>query len=67
MDLSIGSLDEPAAFKPTTHWSVETRIAGWHADDGLPGQRLDANERINQRWRDAYGDAAPGLETVRKS
>ena len=68
MDLSLGSLDDPAAFKPTTHWSVETRIESWHADDGLPGRRLDANERINQRWRDAYGDAAaPGLETARKS
>jgi len=68
MDLSIGSLDDPAAFKPTVHWSVESRIEGWHADDGLPGRRLDANERINQRWRDAYGsDAAPGLETARKT
>jgi hypothetical protein len=68
MDLSIGSLDDPAVFKPTTHWSVETRIAGWHADDGLPERRLDANERISQRWRDAYGsEAAPGLETARKT
>ena len=66
MDLSIGSLDDPSAFKPTEHWSVESRIEGWHADDGLPARRLDANERINQRWRDAYGDAAPGLETARK-
>jgi hypothetical protein len=65
MDLAIGSLDDPAAFKPTVHWSVESRLEGWHADDGLPGRRLDANERINQRWRDAYGDAAPGLDTAR--
>jgi hypothetical protein len=67
MDLSVGSLDDPAALKPTGHWSVESRIAGWHADDGLPGHRLDTNERINQRWRDAYGnDVQPGLDTVRK-
>jgi hypothetical protein len=65
MDLSVGSLDDPSAFKPTEHWSIESRIAGWHTEDGLPGHRLDANERINQRWRDAYGDAAPGLETAR--
>jgi len=67
MDLAIGTLDDPAAFKPTEHWSIESRIARWHQDDGLPGHRLDANERINQRWRDAYGDAAPGLDTARKS
>ena len=66
MDLSIGSLDDPSAFKPTEHWSVESRLECWHADDGLPARRLDATERINQRWRDAYGDAAPGLETARK-
>jgi hypothetical protein len=66
MDLSIGSLDDPAAIKPTTHYSVETRIANWHAADGLAEQRLDSNLRIAQRWRDAYGDAPPGLDTVRK-
>jgi hypothetical protein len=66
MDLSVGSLDDPGAFKPTTHFAVETRIAAWHHDDGLPGERLDANERINQRWRDAYGDAVqPGVDAVR--
>ena len=66
MDLAVGSFDEPALLKPVEHTSVETRIDGWHADDGLPGSRLDANERINRLWRDAYGDGvAPGLPAVR--
>jgi hypothetical protein len=66
MDLSVGSLDNPADVKPTTHFSVETRIANWHAVDGLPGERLDTNERINTRWRDAYGaDVTPGRDAVR--
>jgi hypothetical protein len=66
MDLSVGSLDDPGAFKPTTHFAVETRVAAWHHDDGLPGERLDSNERINQRWRDAYGDdVRPGVDAVR--
>lgn len=65
IDLTVGSLDHPSALRPTTHFSVETRIAGWHADDGLPGQRLDANEGIVKRWRAAYGDATPGLDTAR--
>jgi hypothetical protein len=66
MDLAVGSLDDPSAVKPTTHFAIESRIAAWHADDGLPGERLDTNERINNRWRAAYGDnAAPGLDTAR--
>jgi hypothetical protein len=66
MDLSAGSLDEPGAFKPTTHFAVETCIATWYHDDGLPGERLDSNERINQRWRDAYGNTVqPGVDAVR--
>jgi hypothetical protein len=68
MDLSVGSLDDPGAFKPTTHFAVETRVAAWHHDDGLPGERLDSNERINQRWRDAYGDdVRPGVDAVRSA
>jgi hypothetical protein len=67
MDLSAGSLDDPAALKPTEHWSVETRIAGWHAADGLKENRLDANERIAKRRRDAYGaDVAPGIDATRR-
>ena len=66
MDLTVGSLDDPSTVKPTTHFAIESRVAPWHADDGLPGERLDANERINNRWRSAYGDdAAPGLQTAR--
>jgi hypothetical protein len=66
MDLTAGSLDDPSLLKPTAHFAIESRIAAWHADDGLPGERLDANERINNRWRSAYGEnAAPGLDTAR--
>ena len=67
MDLSVGSLDDPAAVKPVSHFAVESRVAAWHADDGLPGDRLDASERLMQRWREAYGEgAAPGVETARR-
>ncbi len=66
MDLSVGSLDDPSQLRPTEHFSIETRIDGWHADDGLPGQRLDSNERIGGLWRGAYGEAVvPGLQAVR--
>ena len=65
MDLSIGSLDDPAAFQPVSHFAVESRIANWHAQDGLPEQRLDASEAIMKRWREAYGDdVQPGIAAV---
>ncbi|HWH81570.1 MAG TPA: GFA family protein [Burkholderiaceae bacterium] len=66
MDLSAGSLDDPGAFAPTAHFAVESRIAAWHADDGLPGERLDANAQIVARWKQAYGDAVdPGVAATR--
>lgn len=66
MDLSVGSLDDPSALEPVEHYSVETRIARWHANDGLPEYRLDKNQAIAERWRKAYGaDVTPGLQAVR--
>jgi hypothetical protein len=68
MDLSVGSLDDPSVMKPTEHTAIESRIAAWHVDDGLPGDRLDANPRIAERWKQAYGsDVVPGVETARES
>lgn len=66
MDLSIGSLDDPGAITPVSHFAVESRIAAWHAADGLPGERLDSNPKLLERWRDAYGsDVVPGVAAVR--
>ena len=66
MDLSLGSFDDPAAFEPASHFAVESRIARWHAEDGLPGERLDGYDVLMQRWREAYGDGVePGLAAVR--
>lgn len=66
MDLSIGSLDEPAAITPVSHFAVESRIARWHADDGLPGERLDEHVRLTERWQAAYGvDVVPGVAATR--
>lgn len=66
MDLSIGSLDQPEAVRPCSHFAVETRIATWHADDGLPAERLDEHQRLMALWRQHYGgNATPGVDTVR--
>jgi hypothetical protein len=67
MDLSVGSLDHPSTMKPVEHTAIESCVAGWHVPDGLPESRLDTNERIAQRWRAAYGGAAPGIDTVRQA
>ena len=68
MDLSVGSLDDPAALTPTTHFAVESRITNWHADDGLPGERIDENAKLVKRWKQAYGDdVVPGVAAVRRS
>jgi hypothetical protein len=67
MDIAVGSLDEPGAVRPTSHFAVESRIAAWHASDGLPEERFDEHQRLLQRWREAYGeDVAPGVEAVRR-
>lgn len=67
MDLSVGSLDEPAAVTPVSHFAVEARIASWHGDDGLPGERLDEHQRLTQRWKAAYGDdVVPGVAATRE-
>ena len=66
MDLSVGSFDEPAALLPTSHFAVESRIAAWHAADGLKELRLDEFAPIVQRWKAAYGDdVRPGVDAVR--
>ena len=67
MDLSVGSLDEPAAITPVSHFAVESRIANWHGEDGLPGRRLDEYAQLTERWKAAYGDAVvPGVAATRK-
>ena len=68
MDLSVGSLDDPSQLRPNEHFGIESRIAAWHVDDGLPDSRLDANAGIMQRWCTAYGEGVePGLDTARRA
>ena len=55
MDLSGGSLDEPSLLTPTSHFAIEKRVPNWHADDGLPGTRLDEHVKLTERWTQNYG------------
>ena len=70
MDLSVGSLDDPGAMNPTSHFAIESRIASFHVIDGLPEQRLDEHQAIMQRWMDHYGETVrpgprPGTSSAR--
>jgi hypothetical protein len=68
MDVSVGSLDDPSLVHPVSHFAIETRVANWHAEDGLPGERLDEHQRLTQRWQQAYGDdVVPGVAAARRS
>ena len=67
MDLTVGGFDDLAAITPTMHFTIESRVSGWHAEDGLRGLRLDEFQKITDRWKAAYGDSVvPGIETGRK-
>jgi hypothetical protein len=61
MDLSVGSLDHPERMRPALHVGVESRIANFHVDDGLPSKTIHEIEHIAKKWRAAYGeDIQPG-------
>lgn len=67
MDLSVGSLDDPSVLTPVSHYAVESRIERWHADDGLPGERLDDDKKMAERWKAAYGESVePGVAAARR-
>lgn len=61
MDLTVGSLDAPSQVRPTSHFGIESRVASFHVEDGLPGRRADEAASLLKRWKDAYGDdVVPG-------
>jgi len=68
MDLSVGSLDDPSAITPVSHFAIESKVANWEVDDGLPGTRLDEHVKLIERWKAAYGDdVVPGAEATRQA
>ncbi|HEY1930195.1 MAG TPA: GFA family protein [Caulobacteraceae bacterium] len=55
MDLTVGSFDEPAFFRPTSNFSIETALPNWLDVSHLPGQRLDEHQTTVSRWLSATG------------
>ena len=62
MEVTIGSLDDPAAVPPLRNFGTESRLA-WVADL-VPGRLPDATDRSN--WRRAPSSAASIRTTTRR-
>lgn len=55
LDLTVGSFDDPARFKPTGHFGVESRHDAWLDTRSLPEQRSDEYKPLMERWEKAGG------------
>lgn len=53
MDLTVASFDDPSRFKPTAHFAAESMHRAWINTEGLPEQRSDEYELLNERWKKA--------------
>ncbi|MBV9840029.1 MAG: GFA family protein [Sphingomonadaceae bacterium] len=55
LDLTVGSFDDTARFRPVENVGVESWHAGWLDVTGLPTQRTDQNVTITARWMATLG------------
>ncbi|HET8611950.1 MAG TPA: GFA family protein [Sphingomonas sp.] len=55
MDLTVGSFDDPARFRPTSNFSIETALEAWMDVSHLSGKRLDEHAPAVDRWMKAVG------------
>lgn len=58
LDLTLGSFDEPAAFRPGTQFGCESAIAGWQDLTRIAGMRSEDYQPLQDKWR-AAGAAPP--------
>lgn len=52
-DVTLGSLDDPAAFAPVAHFGAESLNPAWIALEHLPRHRTGEVGSVGQRWKDA--------------
>ena len=55
MDLTVAAFDDPARFRPTLHFGVETMHRAWLKTEDLPEYRITDNPRTVERWTKAIG------------
>lgn len=53
MDLTVASFDDPSHFRPTAHFGSESMHRAWLNTEGLPEQRSDEYQLLNERWAKA--------------
>ena len=56
MDLAVGAFDDPARFKPTMHFGIESAHRAWINTEGLPEHRVADNQKSVERWEKAVGE-----------
>ena len=55
VDVTVGSFDDPARFRPVHHYAVESMHEAWIDTRDLPRMRSEQNEGVIKRWMDACG------------
>lgn len=55
MDLTLGSFDDPARFRPTHNYATESLLPDWIDASHLPGTRSEDNANVAARWIAACG------------
>jgi hypothetical protein len=55
MDLTVGSFDDPARFRPVHHFGAESMHRAWLDTEGLPEYRVDEYKPVVDRWIKAIG------------
>jgi len=55
IDLTVGSFDDPARFRPDHHFGVESIHEAWIDTGALPRYRADEDKGTTDRWMDKVG------------
>lgn len=55
IDLTVASFDDPARFKPASHFGAESMHRAWLNTEGLPETRSDEYQALVDRWTEATG------------
>ena len=55
MDVTVAAFDDPARFKPTSHFGAESVHEAWRDTSGLPRKRTDQHKALVEKWVKATG------------
>jgi len=53
MDLTVAAFDDPARFRPTSHFGAESIHEAWLDTSSLPRTRSDEYAKLVERWKEA--------------